>query len=827
MGSLADSLRLFRRTLWKRPLAVIIPVVTLALAIGATVSIFSIVNAILLQSLPYSEPDRLVMVWPENEKQGLDRQQMSGQEFADWRRDSDVFEHVVAFGPWLATVSGPGDAEMIHGYRISPGVFQMLGVEPHIGRGFLPEEENPGGEPVLVLRYSLWQRRFNGDPNVIGSKLLLQDRPHTIVGVMPPDFQFFNRQSEMFMPLAADFARFGRRGRGLRIMGRLKDGLSLEEAQARAAVFAGNLARDYPDTNAGWSVRLAPLPLDAAGDVRQALLVLMTAVGFVLLIACANVASLRLVQAASRSKELALRAAIGAGRWRLMKQWLAESFVLAIAGGALGLGLAWALVNYFQTLIPAPTSFGRYLIQMDGISIDPPVVGFAAGVTLLTALLAGLIPALRASKPDLAGALKDAGAGSAGGLHSRRSREALVVGEVAVAVLVVIGAGLVVRSFQKLYERGPGLRPENVITAVLRLPAWEFQEQMREQAESSEEQFQLYLAMIRAANDEMFRRLERLPGVVAVGATSNLPLTDWVHASDFMIEGRQDFAEGGRPQAIYRTVTPGYFQTMGIPLLAGRVFEVANTPENVPVAVINEEMAKRYWPDADPLGQRISFGNDPARARWSTIVSVVGSVRDAGIDQSARPTWYRSQSQDPLAYMTLTIKTASDPRAIMPAVRAEMKAVNPGIALYRIWKMEDVVLDSTWKYRYAMLLLSGLGVLSLVLAVIGVYGVMSQSVSERVQEIGVRISLGASRMDVLRLVTGQALRLVGVGVAVGFVAALALTRLLAGVLFGVEPADPPTFLSVGVTVLLASLVAAYLPARRAAAVDPISALRHE
>jgi putative ABC transport system permease protein len=737
---------------------------------------------------------------------------LSPGEFLDWRDHSEIFEHVVAFAPWLFTASGPGEPEMLHAYRVTPGLFEMLGVQPMIGRVFSPEEEKPGGARVMVLRYSLWKRRYGGDPNVIGQKLVIDDRVYTIVGVMPPDFQFFNRQSEVLMPIGFDPTRFNQRNfRPFRAMGRLKPGLSLEQVQVRANVFSKQLARDYPESNRGWSVELVPLPEDTAGALRPALLVLLGAVGLVLLIACANVANLLLVQATSREKEIALRVALGARRGRIVRQFLTESLLLSLLGGVLGFGLGYLTVAYFQTLIPAPTSFGRYMIQMDRIRIDTQVLGFSFFVTVATGLIFGLLPALRASKPDLNESLKSTGGGSIGGRQSARIRNLLVVGEIALAVVMVIGAGLMIQSFLNLYKVGPGLRAENVISIQVRFPYGQYREAEKR----------------KLLNDQLFERLEAIPGVRSAGAVSNLPLTDWFHPSEFSVEGRATQERGDVPQTRVRTVTPNYYQTMGIPLLRGRVFGREDTPDSPPVAVINEAMSRRYWRNEDPIGKRLKPGRYNSKAPWLTIVGMVGNVRDDGMDKEPYPVLYFSQSQYPMLYLSLVIHTDGDPSYLPPLVQREVNALNPGVPLYRIWKMEDVVRDSTWKTRYAMILLSGLAGLSLILALIGVYGVMSFSVAQRTQEIGIRMALGAQPDMVRRLIVRQGLQLAVAGVLSGVAASLALMRLLASQLFGVKSFDPATYLGVSATLMVVALLASYFPARRATKVDPMVALRYE
>jgi putative ABC transport system permease protein len=814
----------------------LIAVASLGLGIGVGTAIFSIVNAVLLRPLPYRDPGRLVMLWSVNEKQGGTVEQarnegraMSGAEFLDWQERSGIFERMVAFGSFQTSVTGPGDAGMSFGYSPSPGLFPLLGVKPMLGRGFVPEDERPGSPNVAVIFYGLWKSRFGGNPGVLGQKILFGNDPYTIVGVMPPRFVFFNRQVEFLTPQqwAIDRVQRDRGYRSMRVMARLKPGISLQQAQARADVFSENLARAHPETNSGWKVRIFTLAQDSSGGIRPALLMLMGAVGCVLLITCVNAANLILVQVASRSREFAVRSAMGASRARLVRQLLTESLILSAFGGLLGLGFAWTLIARFQALLPDPNTYGKYLVQVEAIRMDPWVASFALLVALLTGIVFGLVPALRASRPNLNENLTDAAKGSLGGRHSRRVHDILIVAEVSLALVMVTGAVLLVRSFMGLFNRGPGIRASNVITMQSQAPYWEILDRLRKQGVSGNALSTAWQAEMRSLTGRILDRLRTVPGVRSADITSYIPMTGWYSRMDFTVEGHAaDAGATNAPQAIWRTVSPGYFETIGIPLLRGRLFDTRDTASSAGVVVVSQELARRYWPREDPLGKRMKAGDAGSNGSWLSVVGMVGDVREDGIAKPPPPTFYVPINQATPATFFLAIRANADPLSVMPAVRRALKEVDPELPIYRLRKLEDVVLDSTWQLRYSMLLLGGLAGLSLVLAVVGVYGVLSHAVEDRTQEIGVRMALGAAQGDVVRLLVLRGLRLVAFGVAIGLAAAFGLTRSLSVLLFGVSPLDPLTFASVAAVLIASGWLACYLPALRASRVNPMTALRY-
>jgi putative ABC transport system permease protein len=588
------------------------------------------------------------------------------------------------------------------------------------------------------------------------------------------------------------------------------------------------MAERYPETNRDWHVQLVTIRDDTAGALRPAMLVLVAAVGFVLLIMCVNVANLLLVQAVSRARELAVRSAMGAGRWRLIRQLLLESLVLSLSGGLLGLGLAWGLVAFFQDTLPDRYTHGKYIPQLESIEVSWPVVVFAFAVALFTGLLFGMIPALRASKSNFNEDLKESSRASAGGVRARSMRNGLLVGEVAVGLVLVIGATLLVRSFAALYKNGTGLQAGNLLTCIVTFPFTNYYNEGTEQGLDARKAYDYAMGRLVAANDKLLAELAAVPGMQQAAAVSELPMQGFFTPDEFSIEGRPYESSRNAPQGLFKRATPNYFQTMGIPLLRGRAFQQLDQPGAQPVVIINDQLAEQYFPGEDALGKRIKRGPPSSNAEWHTIVGIVGSIREAGMDKPAVPAFYVSQTQNPMSFLYLALRTSSgDSMAVLPGVRQAVRNVDRAIPVYRVRKMEDIVRDSAWQLNYSMLLLGGLATLALLLAIVGVYGVLSHSIRERTQEIGLRIALGAGRGDVLLLILRQGVTLIAIGIAIGFVAAIGLTRFLSALLFGVEPIDLPTFALSAALLLVVGACASYFPARRATHIEPIEALRYE
>ncbi|HWP42569.1 MAG TPA: ABC transporter permease [Blastocatellia bacterium] len=800
LEELGQDLRYGARMLVKNPGFTVVAVIMLALGIGANTAIFSVVNAVLLRPLDYEDPDRLVTVLENNWQKGWTRFAVAPGNFAAWREQNQVFEQMAAFTGSSFTLVGEGEPEQLPGTRASANLFALLGVKPALGRDFLPEEDHPGGERVVIVSHRLWQRRFGADPGLVGKPLTLNGQSYTVVGVMPAGFLFPNPRTELWVPVAFSAGDLGNRGgHDYVAIARLKPGVTLEQAQTEMSAIAARLEEQYPETNAAWGARVTLLVEEVVGDVRPALLALVCAVAFVLLIACANVANLLLARAAARQKEVAIRAALGSSRSRLLRQLLTESVLLSLLGGAFGMLLAAWGVDALVSLGPAN------IPRLSQVGIDGRVLGFAFLISLATGIIFGLAPALQASQTDLSESLKEGGRSSSAGAGSQRLRRLLVVAEVALALALLVGAGLMIKSFVRLSEVETGFDSQNVLTAQITLPQSRYDDRQQQAAF-----FRQVLA-----------RIEALPGVESVGAASPLPFTgDRLYS--FIVEGHPT---DNVPSANYYAVSPDYFVTMGIPLLKGRFFTEADMAESPRVAIINETMARRYFPDEDPIGKRMNITNGPEVMR--EIVGVVGDVKQYGLDTQSPAQMYEPYLQRPYPGMTLVVRAASEPAGLIDAVRREVLAVDKEQPIARAQTMEEIIAKSVAPRRFSVILLAAFAAVALTLAAVGIYGVMSYLISQRTHEIGVRMALGAGRRDVLRLVVGQGMRLALLGVGIGLLAAFALTRLMESLLFGVSATDPLTYIVVALLLATSALLACYVPARRATKVDPLLALRYE
>ena len=809
MDTLLQDLRFGARMLWKNRGFTILTVTALALGIGFNTAIFSVVDTVLLRPLPYREPNRLVSIWERNLRVGIDRSEMSPANYLDLRAQNQVFEQVGAFLDQSITLTGVGEPERLEGQSVSANTLSLLGVQPVVGRTFLPEEDRPGNHQVVVLSYGLWQRRFARDAGIVGQQITLDGQPFNVIGVMPSGFFFPQRESELWTPLAMGPEQASGRGdHYLRVIARLKPGVTAEQAQAEAESIAARLAADYPRTNEGLGVFLNTLHADYVGNIRLALLILLGAVGLVLLIACANVANLLLARSTTRQREVAIRAALGARRGRIARQLLTESLLLAGLGGLAGLLVAIWGVEFLLRLVP------QTLSQLQGVSVDGRVLLFTLIVTMITGVICGLIPALQASSVQPGEALKDGGRGTQGGARGRRLLGALVVSEVALALVLLIGAGLLLRSFHRLSKIDPGFQTDNLITLRTVLPGTKYP--------GPEPR--------RAFYDEVLRRVEDLPGVESVGIISFIPLSFSGINFAFTVEGRSPVSDMKLPLAVYRVISPDYFSTMRIPILRGRSFDQHDTADAPSVVVINRSLAEQFWPGEEAIGKRLKVGPADSPNPWATIIGVVGDVRQVGLQGEQSLEMYATYKQDPRGFVAprdLVIRTKSDPAGIVAAVRKQVWEVDKDQPVSNVRTVDQVFATAVSRERFQTLLLGLFAALALVLAIVGLYGVMSYAVMQRTHEIGIRMALGAQRGEVLRLIIGQGMALTLAGVGLGIGVALVVTRLLAGVLYGVTATDPATFVVVASLLVAVALIASYIPARRATKVDPLVALRYE
>lgn len=789
------------RSLRKKPGFTLTAVIALALGIGANSAIFSVINGVLLRSLAYRDAGSIVMVWERNFQRSRSQNSVSPANFLDWQKQSTSFEQIAASWDTRINLISGGEPEEIQVQRVSGDFFAVLGVPSRLGRSFTRDEDVPGANLVVILSHELWQTRFGGNPAIVGQSITASGRTFTVLGVMPPGFHFLNSQVKAWIPLALDPANDWRKqGRYLRSVARLKSGVTMQRAQAELDGIARQLEQDYPDYNKGWGVNLVPMHEQIVGDIRPVLLVLLAAVAFVLLIACANVANLLLSRAASRQKELALRAALGAGRTRLIRQMLTESMLLAMMGGALGVLLAYWGIQLLLAF--APDNIPR----LTEITIDPRVLGFTLAVSLLTGLIFGLVPALQSSRPDLSDALKEGARGSSGG--SRVVRNVFVVAEMALSLVLLVGAGLMLRSFFELHQVKTGFETDNVLTMRVQLPTAKYPQP--------------------AQRAEFFKRaqerLAALPGVKSVGAISYLPLTGLASSTVFNLASQPELPPSESPGTEVRIITPGYFSAMGIPLLKGRSFDERDGADSR-VLVINETLARKFFPGQDPIGQRLIINWEPKVA--DEIVGVVGDVKETALAEEPNPAIYWPHPREPYQFLNFVLRAAIDPAPLTAAAVKEIHALDPDQPVADIRTLNQVVAKSIARPRFNALLLAIFAGVALVLASVGIYGVMNYSATQRTQEIGIRMAIGAKPGDILRLVVGHGMKLTLAGIVIGVIASLALTRVMANLLFGITATDLPTFVAVAAVLTIVALVANYIPARRATRLNPVIALRYE
>jgi len=818
MNTLLQDFKYGVRILLKHPLVTAIAIVTLALGIGANTAIFSVVNAVLLNPLPFREPDRVVALWESVPNQG--RSRVTPANFHDWKKQNTVFEDVAAFGRNSLTLTGDGEPEQLVGARVSSGYFAVIGVEPIIGRAFTAEEHELGKGHVVILGNALWQRRYGGDRNIINRNITLDNTLYTVVGVMPrglypvsplnPGRITFDEQEQNFwlpMSFTAEWAA-ARSAHVLGVVARLKQGVSKSQATAEMNAIGARLEKEYP-ANRGEGILVSPFMDEVVGNVRPALLTLLGAVGVVLLIACANVAGLLLAQHAGRSKEIAIRAALGAGRRRLVRQFFIEGLLLSLLGTVAGLALASLGLKVLLQFVPAGVP------RLAQVSLNWRVLGFTILIALGTCLIFGLIPALETSRLDLNSALEHSGRTSGPGASKLRFRQLLVVFQISMAVMLVIGAGLLVKSFWLLQRVDPGFESEHVLSAGLTLTISKYSEPEQ----------------INNFHKQLLERVSAIPGVKHATIAYDHPLTsNWIDS--FQVEGRVLPADSRSQSANFVPIGPEYFDTVGLKLAGGRRFTPLDDENHPGVVLVNESFVKQYFPNENALGQKMRLG--PPGRIWRnkklTSFEVVGVVRDvklAGLEAPSEPAYYIPASQAPLEDMTILVRTTTDPLSIVGALRQAVWSIDPNQPIANISTLEKVVDDSVAPRRLNMLLMGLFGGLAMLLSAVGIYGLLSHAVTQRTQEMGIRMALGAQVNDVLKLVLKQGMMLVVMGEIIGLVGALALTRLIRGLLFGVTPNDATTFVVVAAVLGIVALLACYFPARRATKVDPLIALRYE
>ncbi|MBA3297924.1 MAG: ABC transporter permease [Acidobacteria bacterium] len=799
MHTTLQDLRYATRTLLRTPGFAVVAMLTLALGIGANTAIFTVVNALLLKPLPYAKPERLVMVWQDFRARGgpADEWATPGN-YVDWRAQKDVFEQVAVISGWRPTLTGGAEPEPLPGEQVAHEYFSVLGITPALGRHFRMEDNVPTAARVAILGDGLWQRRFGGDPSVVGRTVMLSGEPHEIIGVLPAGFRpIVSNAAEIWRPLRINFASPSRGAITLRSIARLKDGLSLEQAQAAATTLAKQLEAAHPDSNEKVGFNLTPLHDRVVGDIKPGLLALLGAVAFVLLIACANIANLLLARGSARGRELAVRLALGAARGRVVRQLLTESLLLASLGGVAGTLFGVWCVDALVAIAPADAA------RVTEIGLDATVFAFAALLTLLTGVLFGVVPAVQSSRSVLANALKDAARGSSG-TAGRTIRRGLIVAEVALALMLLTGGALLLQTFVRLQATDLGFNPENVLVGAVNPPRTTYDTAAKQ----------------RAFYDQVLEKASALPGVKKAAMASVLPLSG-DNDTDFIIEGRPAPRTASETQVTwYRLVSAGYFDTMGMTIREGRAFEKG---EATPSVVVNETMAKRFFPGEEAIGRRVGLGG--GGDQWFTIIGIVADARVRGARETARVETFAPYWQFTEPGMNIVLKTDSNPSQLAGPLKQAVASLDPNVPVAGVTTLGEMVSDSIDQPRFLAMLAGAFAAMALTLAAIGIYGVMAYAVAQRTTEIGVRMALGATPSDVFRLVVGDGLKLTAAGVALGLGGSIVVARWLASLLFGVTPGDPITLAATAGTLLLVAMAACVIPARRATRVDPMVALR--
>jgi len=806
MENLSGDIRFAVRSLLKRPGFTLIAVVTLALGIGANTAIFSAINALLLKPLPFPELDRVVAIWDKQPSRGVLHNEVAMANYLDWQAQNKSFEQLAIYRWWNANLTGGDSPERVQGFLVSANFLDAIGVKPIMGRNFYPEENQPGKDTVAIITYSLWQRRFGGDPNILNKTITINSFAHTIIGVMPERFNF-PKDAGVYGPLAMtpelmksrDFHTFY-------VIGRLKPGVSIESAQADTDNITARLEQQYPETNIGLGATVYPILADTVRQYDTALWIMMGAVGFVLLIACANVANLMLARASGRQREIALRAALGANRWRIVRQLLTESVIVALLGGALGVLVGFWSIDAFRAANPGDAA--KFAPGWYQLGINFTVLAFTLGLSLFSGIVFGLAPALQVSKPNLNDALKEGSRQTSGSSHWLRS--GLVVFEVAISLILLVGAGLLARSFLSLLKTNPGFNPDHVITMNIGLPAAKYKDE-RQRA---------------AFYNDLVQRVKAQPGVTSAAFVNYIPLGGSNSSDAYLVEGMPQPAPGQENEGRYRVCTPDYFGTMGIPIIKGRGFTEQDRADATPVVIVNETLARKHWPGENPIGKRIRFYGPLERAPWMEIVGVVEDVKHE-LNLPVMPEYYLPHAQDSWGGMVLVARTSVEPSSLAGALRQQVWAIDKDQPVFDVKTMQEVRSASVAVYSFSSVMLAIFAVLALLLASVGIYGVMAFAVTQRTQEIGIRMALGARAADVLKLIVKHGMKLALIGTVLGLAGSWAVTRFIEKLLVGVQPTDLLTFSLVSAFLLAAAFIACYLPARRATKVDPLEALRYE
>jgi putative ABC transport system permease protein len=787
----------------KNPVFTVAAVITLAAGIGLNTAIFSVINSVILQPLPYREPDRLVQVWERNLNKAIDNGVVSPSNFLEWRKQAKSFESLSAYNIWRPSLTGAGDATRLAGAVVTADFFSTLGVMPQLGRTFSPEEEYRDKNRVVIISYDFWQTRLGGKLDIIGETLTLDEASYIIIGVLRPDYRhpepFFAQRALLWRPL--NLAERDLSLRYLRVIGRLKPGFTRDRTQAEMSTIAQQLQKSNPASNTGWDVNVVALNKQIIGDFSFALFVLQAAVAFVLLIACANVANLLLARGATRKREIAIRSALGASRTRLVLQLLTENTLLAGLGGVMGLVLAFVGVKYLVSLAP------KDIPRLEDIRLNGQVLGFTILVSLLTILLFAFVPSWQAAKANLSGMLREGGRNAQGG---RRSRDVLVIAEIALSLVLLTGAGLMLRSLLHLQDINLGFNPANLLTMRIDLP--------RSESREDNQVISFY--------QQALASLETVPGVESASITTSLPLEGLNNLTvDVLIEGQQAPEQGNALSANYRIISPGYFSTLSVPLIKGRGFTDGDRKDSYRVAIINEAFARLYFSDADPISRKIISGVESNTPR--EIVGIVGDFKQEGLATDVKPEMYVPYAQKSSPSVALVVRTSTDPANLTAAVQNATRENKKNVAISMVRTMRQALTEAISRQRFNMILLGIFSSLALILAAVGIYSITSYTVTRRTHEIGIRIALGAQPSEIARLIVGQGMLLTLIGTSIGVAVALGLTRLLARLLYGVTASDPITFIIVALMLSGVAMIASYLPARRAMKVDPLIALRYE